>query len=250
MKKEQIYINLQGKTKEELTDLWEFLKEHNEPTYNKSLINFIKDFRNTEYNNNGLEFHSKQWIGSYNDENKTEITIEQLKQIIKPMKFTPIAMKCNKEQFEAVKPKLTAYKSEIGSFKELTFLCNNLYGDNNVIANIYQSCKQDYNRIVHEEWNEEIFLKACGIEVETLQEQLQKAEAEVKRLQSLIDEENKPKVGDIGLFWDNDAPKKIGVLGKIYDNGKDRYKMNGSTCWKNFEKLPEELQKELPSYLK
>lgn len=110
--------------------------------------------------------------------------------------FTPIAMKCTREQFEAIKPKLEGVKIEIGNFEKLLYLCNNLDGYTHVIANIFESCRKDYNRTVYETWNEEIFLKACGIEVNSLEQQLQKAEAEVKRLQSLIEEENNIKIGD------------------------------------------------------
>lgn len=80
--------------------------------------------------------------------------------------FTPIAMKCNKEQFEAIKPKLENFEKEIGGFGGLPYLTNFLRGIENNIRNIFESCKGDYNREVHEEWNEKVFLQACGIETE------------------------------------------------------------------------------------
>lgn len=121
--------------------------------------------------------------------------------------FTPIAMKCTQEQFEAIKQKLKGLEIEdIKPFTDCKYLVNNLGGESKVISNFRNYAKICFDREVYEYWNEEIFLKACGIEVDSLEKQLQKAEAEVKRLQSLIEEENKPKIGDwvvnnYGLIW-------------------------------------------------
>src|SRR5690606_32251225 len=118
--------------------------------------------------------------------------IEQLKEIIM---YKPIAMKCTQEQFDAVKPKLTNCKiGYVSNLEDMPYLVNNADNEPLKVYNL-NSRKECYNRTVYEEWNEEIFLKACGIEVETLQEQLQKAQLEVERLQKQIEEENKPKVG-------------------------------------------------------
>ena len=124
--------------------------------------------------------------------------------------FTPIAMKCTKEQFEAVSPKLIGLKiKSISPFSDYKYLVNNLWGELKLISNVPDNYKGDHNRKVHEEWNEEIFLKACGRETEpTLTEQLQKAEAEVKRLKEAI-EDSKIKEGDWCTFWDYDKSKFI-----------------------------------------
>lgn len=126
MKKEEIYVNLQGKTKEELTDLWDFLTSNGEKP-KRTLIRFL-EYENERgvYQKIGLD-DNEEWSNDIVGLNKTEVTIDQLKQIIKPMG--------------------------------------------------------------------------------TLQQQLQKAEAEVKRLQYLIEEENKPKVGD-WVINDNQFYKK------------------------------------------
>lgn len=84
--------------------------------------------------------------------------------------FKPIAMKCNKEQFEAVKPKLKDYNYEIvcaaHNFEKCEYLINNLGGYTGQISNVLNEDKRSYNRTVHETWNETIFLEACGIETE------------------------------------------------------------------------------------
>ena len=111
--------------------------------------------------------------------------------------FTPIAMKCTQEQFEAVRPKLIGLKiTSISPFSDYNYLVNNLWGELKLISNIPYNYNGSHNRKVYEEWNEKTFLKACGIETEpTLIEKLQKAEAEVKRLKEAI-EDSKIKIGD------------------------------------------------------
>ena len=76
--------------------------------------------------------------------------------------FTPIAMKCNKEQFEAIKPKLEKSEFEINipySFDFYQYLCNKQ-------KEIRNFSVPDSSRIFYETWNERIFLEACGIEIE------------------------------------------------------------------------------------
>ena len=85
--------------------------------------------------------------------------------------FTPIAMKCTEEQFEAIRPKLIGLKiTDMSPLSDYNYLVNNLWGELKLISNIPDHSKGSHNRKVYEEWNEETFLKACGIEVETLQE--------------------------------------------------------------------------------
>lgn len=195
--KENVYVNLQGKTKEELTDLWEFLDNAGEKQYRDTINNFLDNYDGWiayEFTDDVWQFSSSRSLSG-----KNEVTIDQLKQIIKPMetKFTPIAMKCTKEQFEAIKPKLEGLNIIlISDFCYSEYLVNKLGGSENIISNVTFDSRSDYSRTVYEEWNEEIFLKACGIEVNSLEQQLQKAEAELRRLKEAIEEENKPKVGD------------------------------------------------------
>lgn len=81
MKKEEIYINLQGKTKEELTYLWEFLDSAGEKQYDT-----LERFLNTNVEGWRVYLFGRlnQWTHSALS-TKTEVTIEQLKEIIKPM---------------------------------------------------------------------------------------------------------------------------------------------------------------------
>jgi hypothetical protein len=81
-------------------------------------------------------------------------------------KFTPIAMKCNQEQFEAIKPKLKGKDTTIWSFSRYPYLCNN-FDDKKMITNISKGNETFNNYKVYETWNEETFLSACGIEVDT-----------------------------------------------------------------------------------
>ena len=81
--------------------------------------------------------------------------------------FKPLAMKCNKEQFEAIKPKLKGMQiGYISNFNEWNYLVNNEDGYPFVICNTGESGSKRYNREIHETWNEHIFLEACGIETE------------------------------------------------------------------------------------
>jgi len=81
-------------------------------------------------------------------------------------KFTPIAMRCNEEQFKAIEPKLRKLNlilnDRITSFNIDEYLTNSFNG--NKIVNISHCIKDNHNRKVYETWNEEIFLNACGIE--------------------------------------------------------------------------------------
>lgn len=110
--------------------------------------------------------------------------------------FTPIAMKCTKEQFNAIKPKLRGLKIEdISSFYDYNYLVNN-YGEvSKRISNVAYRSMFNFNREIHEEWNEEIFLKACGIEVETLQEKEQRLLKELEEVREEI-EDSEIKDGD------------------------------------------------------
>lgn len=87
--------------------------------------------------------------------------------------FIPTAMRCTREQFEAIKPKLIERGFVINAvfaFKYYPYLANNLMGMNGVISNI----NSIEDSTVYEEWNEEIFLRNLGgdeiVEKELLQE--------------------------------------------------------------------------------
>lgn len=81
----------------------------------------------------------------------------------------PIAMRCNETQFEKIKPELIKNQLEFNSitdFEDYPYLVN---CDGDSISNVhlgFDHVIKELNTEVHEEWNEKIFLKACGIEVE------------------------------------------------------------------------------------
>lgn len=151
--KENIYIDLRGKSKEELTDLWEFLNGVSERVYAPNLHYFLEY---SDKKDNVFHYNSGgHWMNPLKEyvRDKTEVTIEQLKEILQPTK--------------------------------------------------------------------------------TLQQQLQKVEAEVKRLRSLIEEENKPKVGDWAMLWEDD--EETPVFGLITDVTDFYLTCNGS--WENGRKI-------------
>ena len=83
--------------------------------------------------------------------------------------FTPIAMLCNKEQFEAIKPKLKGIViNSVNRFDYYPYLTNT-DGNSDTINNI---TKKGFGYLwrrfenIYETWNERIFLEACGIETE------------------------------------------------------------------------------------
>ncbi len=81
--------------------------------------------------------------------------------------FKAIAMLCNKEQFVRIKPKLKSLQACMIDFTySRPYLVNNLGGVLNQISTVNQYDKSGYSREIHEEWNDKIFLSACGIEVE------------------------------------------------------------------------------------
>ena len=180
--KENVYINLQGKSKEELTDLWEFLKENNQETYNSGIKSFLYDFYNKDTYNLGIEFDKNQWIGSLNDENKTTVTIEQLKEILKPMEevltLENVKVDCRGlTGKEIIKISDIIYNKK-GTRPELTA--------NGYIVHGHQPMRTiiSYEKFMELFGNKEI-----------LEQQLKKAEAEVKRLKEAI-EDSKIKIGD------------------------------------------------------
>lgn len=110
--------------------------------------------------------------------------------------FTPIAMRCTQEQFEAIKPKLKGCRiKNLDDFEKMPYLINYHNSEKNSITNYLREDKSVNGMVVYEEWNEGIFLKACGIEVETLQEKEQRLLKELEVVRKEI-EENKIKAGD------------------------------------------------------
>ena len=109
LKKENIYINLQGKSKEELTDLWEFLNSNGEKCYRDK--DYFIEYQSTYRT---LYLYCNLWRG-YDDDKiyyKTEVTIQQLKEILQPVDLT-IEQQLQKAEAEVKRLKEAIEDSEI-----------------------------------------------------------------------------------------------------------------------------------------
>src|SRR5690606_37221556 len=93
--KENVYINLRGKSKEELTDLYNFLKSIGEKLFRDDIEWFLQySILEGGLSHLSYRFNYANW-GNLKTNNKQEVTIKQLKEILQPVgTFTPIAMKC------------------------------------------------------------------------------------------------------------------------------------------------------------
>lgn len=85
----------------------------------------------------------------------------------RPTMKQAISMQCTEEQFEELRVKLEENNIAIfcnSSFYGNVIIVNNLDGFDNLVTNLYASCKDDYNRTYYPTFNIEIFLEACGVE--------------------------------------------------------------------------------------
>lgn len=129
--------------------------------------------------------------------------------------FTPIAMRCNEEQFKAIEPKLKEIEVvSISSFENYPYLTNNFQRQQAVVSNIPEhSC---LGRWVYKQWDEKVFLEACGIIEEEnfliTREQI----LEIAEWGSLRDLEKIKQ-------WFPKVFKTILEVGKWYKNNDDGY---------------------------
>jgi hypothetical protein len=86
--------------------------------------------------------------------------------------FKPIAMRFTKEQFEPIRKILLDNEFKIGFlfYSDMNiYLVNNFGGIKKFIDNITPSYSEylssEFVRPIFNEWNEEIFLEYCGIDV-------------------------------------------------------------------------------------
>lgn len=189
MKKEDIYITLEGKSEGKLTDLYNFLK----------LLNYDIDSFDSFFANKYLHFNTncnRWWTFSvWDNENKQEVTIQQLKEILQPME--------NKEE------QLRKEAKERGFINGAKFYCLNkkelVLIDNNIRFFCPDDMYDEGNCGLHINGNY-IFLngKWGALIEETLEQQLEKAKAEVKRLEEEI-EDSKIKIGDWVISELNDC---------------------------------------------
>ena len=107
--------------------------------------------------------------------------------------FKPIAMKCNQEQFDAIRPKLKKAGCKIDSsngFETYPYLVNNKIGNKNNITNYCKSDANSYNRTVYKEWNEKLFLECCGIETTPTLEEVKEYFKDAKEVRCLADKKD------------------------------------------------------------
>lgn len=86
--------------------------------------------------------------------------------------FTPIAMRCTQEQFDAIRPKLEKHglkAKDLSRFSNLPYLINYRFKQINSITNYSE--RHDWERDldikhVYHDWDENVFLQACGIDVD------------------------------------------------------------------------------------
>jgi hypothetical protein len=101
-------------------------------------------------------------------------------------KFTPIAMKCTQEQFDAIRPKLVNCEiTHVDDFKIYNYLTNYL---NSLPKTGNTSTPKDFNRKVHETWNEKVFLEACGIETTPTIEEVKEYFKDADTIKCISDE--------------------------------------------------------------
>lgn len=80
--------------------------------------------------------------------------------------ITPIAMKCNEEQFNNIKPKLEqlGYDAlQVFGFDNFPYLVNNADNKNGTSTNVDNERKIQYSRTILEEWDEELFLALAAM---------------------------------------------------------------------------------------
>lgn len=80
-----------------------------------------------------------------------------------------ISMRCSQDQFDTVKPKLKGLKFDT-AFREWSLrypYLTNFY-DNELVNIGFRNLDYVTKKTVHEEWNEKVFLEACGIEINNI----------------------------------------------------------------------------------
>lgn len=137
-----------------------------------------------------------------------------------------IAMKCNQEQFDTIKPKLKYLTIKyMEPFDEVPYLINNLSGINGLISNTAKHKAKDYNRTVFETWNEKVFLEACGIEVE---ETFVITREQIIDIAECSNSENKLRLLFPSAFEPEKKELVVGVWYRRKDFGNFKFCFNGS----------------------
>lgn len=114
-------------------------------------------------------------------------------------------MMCNREEFDAIKPKLESGGMVIDSvisFGKCQFLVNNYNDEIGLVSNVSRSASSDFSRSVFNEWDEQLFLRFCGIVTSSVDNMEQ------------VDNVNKPKHYNLGKVECIDAIESA-TVGKV-----------------------------------
>ena len=139
--------------------------------------------------------------------------------------FTPIAMKCNQEQFDEIEPLLERVGCDIrniGDFSIYDYLTNFGGDTQNIITNLKRHIISDSIEKYYNEWNKKTFLNACGIEWKEHPKVLSEDGNELffdeqgNMIKKVESEEHNP-LNDLPIIGD-------GVLMEVSDDEEDWYK--------------------------
>ena len=116
MKKEDVYINLQGKSKEELTELYSFLESIGEDIFRNDIEWFLK-YSNLDRDYAHLTYRPdyENW-GNLKTNNKQEVTIQQLKEILQPMETLEQQLEKAKAEVKRLEEESEESKIKIGDW--------------------------------------------------------------------------------------------------------------------------------------
>lgn len=221
--KENIYIDLRGKSNGELTELYNFLESVGEKHFRKTL----NDFLETNKNYRCLHLCCGLWRGYDDDkvDEKTEVSINQLKEILQPME--------NKGEQLREEAKKRGYTHD-------NFKC---------LINRKSNGTKNIENWHYEEWADTLYSNSLGNggqvvykdgvwaeilqPMETLQEKEQRLLKELEEVRKEI-EDSKIKVGDWCKFWDNDKDEFI--IGKFQEEYEDTY-VTSDTHFYNCKKI-------------
>lgn len=133
------------------------------------------------------------------------------------------------------------------------FITNNAYGKDKTVDHFHDPDSSLTRIMVN---TKEEFLALCSYDTPqppSLEEQegvlIAKRDVINKKLKQVREaiKANKPKIGDIGLFWNDLSKRKY--IGCIINIINTHYVDESKNHWKHFEKLPEHLAKEIQELL-
>lgn len=173
---------------------------------------------------------NKNWIVLWlKDKGYAKIISYKNKPIMKK-EFRPIAMKCNQEQFDSIKPKLEKIGLKVAKPKGhrvYLYLTNNHLSVDGLIGMTNDNKKRE----IYETWNDKIFLEACGIEVE----ETYKITKEIILKYDMREEF--PEVFEQQDDWFNDTLLSLNDLLSVWCSDNDIEMYKASPLFKSFKEV-------------